>query len=151
MHHNDVTSICHFRRVLQMAGLADAMGSFPEGSPPSSLTSQQLSSIPPSPGFSPVHPQAVEFTPASSGRSQKHRGVCKAIRFRGENSLKAVNIAGTAPGSGSCCAVECQRLGGSSGESHTLRLLWPFCTFSLAICSWPLLQTAYQAGCPPVW
>lgn len=30
-----------------MAGQADAMGPFPEGSPPSSLTSQQLSSIPP--------------------------------------------------------------------------------------------------------
>lgn len=48
MHYNDVTSICHFRRVLQTAGLADAVGPFPEGSPPSSLTSQQLSSIPPS-------------------------------------------------------------------------------------------------------
>lgn len=48
VHHNDVTSICHFRRVLQMTGQADAMGPFPEGFPPSSLTSQQLSSIPPS-------------------------------------------------------------------------------------------------------
>ncbi|RLW03308.1 hypothetical protein DV515_00006604 [Chloebia gouldiae] len=101
--------------------------------------------------FSPVHPQAVEFTPANSDRGQKHRGDCKAIRFRGENSLKAVNVAGTASGSGSCYAVECQRLGGSSGESHTPRLLWLFCTFSLDICSRPLLQAVYQAGSPPVW
>lgn len=47
--------------------------------------------------------------------------------------------------------MECQRLGGSSGESHTLRLSCPFCTFSTNVCSWPLLQIvakldAHQSG-----
>lgn len=148
VHHNDVTSICHFRRVLQMAGQADAMGPFPEGFPPSSLTSQQLSSIPPSLPCAPSgcgahscqfgqRPRAQRGLQSNQVQRRKLPEGCEHCR----HSLWLGELL-------RCGVPEAGRV--LWGKPHSTPVA-AFLTFSLDICSWPLLQTVYPAGCPPVW
>lgn len=94
-----------------------------------------LSSSPPSlPGAFPLRALRLwsSLLPVRM-EAKSTEGFAKQLGSEEKRSLKAIKVAGAAPGSRSCYAVGCQRLGGSSGESHALRLAWPFCSFSLKI------------------
>lgn len=126
-----------------MAGLADAMGPFPEGSPPSSLTSLKLPSLPPS--LSPSFPPSPVFPCAPSGcgvHSCQFGQRPKAQRGLQRNQVQRRKL----PEGHGCCRHSlwlrellcCGAEGGRVlwGKSHST-LFWPLCTFSLDICSWP--------------
>lgn len=110
-----------------MAGIPDAMGPFPEGSPASSLTSQQLFVHPSLPSAFPLCALRLwSSLLAGSMEAKSTEGFAKQLGSEDKRSLKAIEVAGAAPGSRSCYAVDCQRLGESSGESHALCLSWLF-------------------------